>query len=239
MAFSLINNLPSTEAQRQISASHARLSNSMSRLSPDLRVSSIQDNSAGLDIAARMRAQISGVSQSPNSANKALAEVQTRHAELGEVSEVLSRMHELRTLSDSGNLNAEDREALEKEFQASNNQINAIADSNNALAYRPDYTAALGTRDGSLQSTDDIRKAMDTVSEMRSDLGVRQNTLSESIRNLQSSAASPTISRPRIEDAGDASESALVTRAQMLLEAGAAMLSQANARPQQVLALLR
>lgn len=190
-------------------------------------------------MAARMRAQISGVSQSPNSANKAIAEVQTRDAELGEVSALLNRMHELRAVSDSGNLEAQDREALEKEFQANNNQINAIADSNNPLAYRPDYTAALGTRDGTLQSTDDIRKAMDTVSAMRSDLGARQNTLNESISNLQSSAATPSISRDRLEDAGYASESAQSTRAQILLQQGAAMLSQANARPQQVLALLR
>ena len=110
---------------------------------------------------------------------------------------------------------------------------------NNPLAYRPDYTAALGTRDGTLQSTDDIRKAMDTVSAMRSDLGARQNALNESISNLQSSAAKPSISRDRLEDAGYASESAQSTRAQILLQQGAALLSQANARPQQVLALLR
>ena len=231
--------LQHVQAQRQLNPSQVSLSNSIERLSSGLRISRTQDNSAGLDIAARMRAQISGLNQSPNNANKAIAEVQTREAELGEVSEVLNRMHELRTLSDSGNLKAEDREALEKEFQASNNQINAIADSNNALAYRPDYTAALGTRDGSLQSTDDIRKAMDTVSAMRSDLGVPQNTLNGSIGNLQSGAASPAIRLDRIESAEYASESALETRARMMQQVGIAMLSQANATPQQVLALLR
>lgn len=238
MAISIINNVLSAEAQRQLSTSQMRVSSSLSRLSSGLRIST-QDSSAVLDMAARMRAQISGASQSPNSANNAIAEVQTRDAELGEVSGLLNRMHELRALSDSGNLEAQDREALEKEFQANNNQINAIADSNNPLAYRPDYTAALGTRDGTLQSTADIRKAMDTVSAMRSDLGARQNTLNESISNLQSSAAKPSISRDRLEDAGYASESAQSTRAQILLQQGAALLSQANARPQQVLALLR
>ena len=146
MAISIINNVLSAEAQRQLSTSQMRVSSSLSRLSSGLRIST-QDSSAVLDMAARMRAQISGASQSPNSANNAIAEVQTRDAELGEVSGLLNRMHELRALSDSGNLEAQDREALEKEFQANNNQINAIADSNNPLAYRPDYTAALGTRD--------------------------------------------------------------------------------------------
>lgn len=237
MDLAILKNVTSVGAQRQLSASQMNLSSSISRLSSGLRISSTQDNSAGLAIAARMRAQIDGSSQSLN--NKATTEVQARDAELGQVSDALTRMLDLRTKTENGNLKAEDREALEKEFQANNNQINAIADSNNVLAFRPDYTAALGTRDGSLQSTDDIRKAIETVAGMRPDLGARENTLNVSIGNLQSGAASPSIRLDRIEFAEDASESALETRARMMQQEGLAMLSQANATPQQVLALLR
>ncbi len=237
MDLAILKNVTSVGAQRQLSASQMNLSSSISRLSSGLRISSTQDNSAGLAIAARMRAQIDGSSQSLN--NKATTEVQARDAELGQVSDALTRMLDVRTRTENGNLKAEDREALEKEFQANNNEINAIADTNNVLAYRPDYTAALGTRDGALQSTDDIRKAMDTVSTMRSDLGVRQNTLNESISNLQSSAASPSIRLARVEGTESVPESALETRARMMQQEGLAMLSQANATPQQVFALLR
>lgn len=237
MDLAILKNITSVGAQRQLSASQMNLSSSISRLSSGLRISSTQDNSAGLAIAARMRAQIDGSSQSLNT--KAATEVQARDAELGQVSDALTRMLDVRTRTENGNLKAEDREALEKEFQANNNEINAIADANNVLAYRPDYTAALGTRDGALQSTDDIRKAIDTVSTMRSDLGVRQNTLNESISNLQSSAASPSIRLARVEGSEGVPESAFETRARMMQQEGLAMLSQANATPQQVFALLR
>lgn len=239
MALSITNSHASLTAQQRLSASQASLSNSISRLSSGIRISSAQNDAAGLGIADRMRTQAERLKQSLNNDQQAIAEVQTRDGELNEVSGLLNRMLELRSQSDSGNLNAQDSEALEKEFEASNDEINRIADAHNPLAYRPDYTAALGTRDGSLQSTDDIRKAMDTVTGMRADLGVRQDALNQSMANLQSSAASVSTSRARILDAGDASETSVSTRAQLLQQAGAAMLSQANALPQQVLALLR
>lgn len=239
MALAIINNVLGLDAQRQLSASQMNLSSSMSRLSSGLRISSTQDNSAALAITARLQAQVEGRSQSLSNVNQEATEVQTRESELGQVSDVLKRMLQVRTQSETGSLDTQESEALEKEFEELNNEINRVADLGNALAFRPDYTAALGTRDGSLQSTDDIRKAIGTVDGMRSDLGSRQATLNQSISNLESSAASPSIRRPRIEDAEFALESAHVTRGRMLQQEGLAMLSQANASPQQVLALLR
>lgn len=239
MGLAIANNSASLIAQRNLQTTQGMLGLSISRLSAGLRVNTAQNDAAGLGIAEQLRAQASGLGDSLKNANNEIQEVQTRDAELSDVSKLLNRMLELRTQSDSGNLNAQESEALEKEFEASSNEINRIADGNNLLAYRPDYTAALGTRDGSLQSADDIRKAMDTVTGIRSDLGARQSAVQESIGSLQSSGANPSTSRPRLDDIGDASETAQWTRAQMLQQAGVALLSQANAMPQQVLALLR
>lgn len=238
MALSSINS--SLISQQRLSASQASFGNSISRLSSGIRISSAQNDAAGPSLADRVQAQTDRLSQSQKNNNQAIAEVQTRDGELNEVSRLLNRMLELRSQSDSGNLHAQDREAVEKAFEESNDEINRIADAYNPLAYRPDYTAALGTRDGSLQSTDDIRKAMETVTGMRWDLGAQQNALSQSFSDLQQpSTVDPSAIRPRILDAGDASETSVSTRAQLLQQAGAAMLSQANALPQQVLALLR
>lgn len=238
MGFAISSNSASLLAQRNLNASQMGLNNSFQRLSSGLRINSTQDQAESQAIADRMRAQTEGLSPSRNNDSQALTELQTRDGELSNVAENLDRMLGLRTQADGGLLNAQDREAVEMEFAAHNNEINRLADANNQLAYRPDYTAAMGTRDGSLQSAEDIRKAMDTVNGMRSDLGVRQNALTQSIVG-SSQPLNLSTSRPRITDVGVASEAAELTRAQMLQQGGSALLSQANASPQQVLALLR
>ena len=133
MALSITNSHASLTAQQRLSASQASLSNSISRLSSGIRISSAQNDAAGLGIADRMRTQAEGLKQSLNNDQQAIAEVQTRDGELNEVSGLLNRMLELRSQSDSGNLNAQDSEALEKEFEASNDEINRIADALNRV----------------------------------------------------------------------------------------------------------
>ncbi|MBZ0131681.1 MAG: flagellin, partial [Rhodocyclaceae bacterium] len=59
------------------------------------------------------------------------------------------------------------------------------------------------------------------------------------ISSLQATAENLTASRSRIQDADFAQETANLTRAQILQQAGVAMLAQANALPQQVLTLIR
>lgn len=77
------------------------------------------------------------------------------------------------------------------------------------------------------------------ISSTRSTFGAIQNRFDAVIANLQSYSENLTASRSRIMDADFASETASLTRAQVLQQAGTAVLSQANAIPQSVLALLR
>jgi flagellin len=65
-----------------------------------------------------------------------------------------------------------------------------------------------------------------------------QNRFEAVVRNGQNVAENLTASRSRIQDADFAMETANLTRAQILQQAGIAMLSQANAQPQSVLSLL-
>jgi flagellin len=77
------------------------------------------------------------------------------------------------------------------------------------------------------------------VATQRARYGALQNRFETTVKSLMTSSENMSASRSRIQDADFASETANLTRAQILQQAGIAMLSQANALPQQVLSLLK
>jgi flagellin len=81
--------------------------------------------------------------------------------------------------------------------------------------------------------------ALTAVNTARANLGAVQNRFQSVVTNLQTAAENLSASRSRILDADFAAETANLTRAQILQQAGTAMLAQANAQPNNVLALLR
>jgi flagellin len=81
--------------------------------------------------------------------------------------------------------------------------------------------------------------ALDFFSTQRATMGAVQNRLETTVANGQATAENLAASRSRIQDADYASETAALTRSQILQQAGVAMLAQANALPNNVLALLR
>ena len=84
-----------------------------------------------------------------------------------------------------------------------------------------------------------IDAALSTVSSSRASLGAIQNRFSSTISNLQTTTENLSASRSRIQDADFAQETANLSRAQVLQQAGTAMIAQANQLPNQVLTLLR
>jgi flagellin len=84
-----------------------------------------------------------------------------------------------------------------------------------------------------------IDSSLQSVSSLRSDFGAIQNRFESTIANLQGTAENLAASRSRILDADFAAETANLTRAQILQQAGVAILAQANQLPQNVLSLLR
>jgi flagellin len=83
-----------------------------------------------------------------------------------------------------------------------------------------------------------IDTMLDRVTSVRADFGTIQNRFESVVRNLQNVSENLSASQSRIQDADFASETAALTRNQILQQAGVAMLSQANAAPQSVLSLL-
>ncbi len=81
--------------------------------------------------------------------------------------------------------------------------------------------------------------AMQQINSARANLGAVQSRFDNAIANIQINSENTSAARSRITDTDFASETANMTRAQILQQAGTAMLSQANQLPQQVLSLLR
>ena len=82
-------------------------------------------------------------------------------------------------------------------------------------------------------------KALEEINSARATLGAVQSRFESTIANIQIASENTTAARSRIMDTDFAAETAAMTRAQILQQAGNAMLVQANQLPQQVLTLLR
>jgi flagellin len=84
-----------------------------------------------------------------------------------------------------------------------------------------------------------IDTALDTINSERATYGAGQNRFEAVISTLQVSVENQTAARSRIMDADFAAETANLSRAQILQQAGTAMIAQANQMPAQVLQLLK
>ncbi|WP_028454382.1 flagellin N-terminal helical domain-containing protein [Chitinilyticum litopenaei] len=92
--------------------------------------------------------------------------------------------------------------------------------------------------EGATQALRVVDDALTTINDQRAKFGALQSRFSATIANLATTSENLSAARSRIQDADFAKETANLTRAQILQQAGTAMLSQANQLPQQVLSLL-
>jgi flagellin len=115
-------------------------------------------------------------------------------------------------------------------------------------------TSAIGTVGASLQQVANLDvttvananlairiadSALTVITNQRAAFGALQNRFQATVSNLQASVENVSAARSRIQDTDYAAETANLTRAQILQQAGTAMLAQANALPNQVLTLLK
>ena len=114
------------------------------------------------------------------------------------------------------------------------NSSTAIASTGTSVSAMDISTVA-----GSNAALTSIDAALQTVNSTRAALGAVQNRFSTTIQNLQTGSENLSASRSRIQDADFAAETANLSRAQVLQQAGTAMVAQANQLPQQVLQLLK
>ena len=110
--------------------------------------------------------------------------------------------------------------------------ITAVTGSSAVIDHTAD-ASAIGT------VIDNIDKAIDDVNNVRATFGASESRFDSIISNLQTSVENQSAAESRITDADFAAETANMSRAQVLQQAGTAMVAQANQLPQQVLTLLR
>ncbi len=97
----------------------------------------------------------------------------------------------------------------------------------------------ISTAEGAQRAISILDEGIKQVSEERGNLGAVANRLDYTTRNLSNISENAASAKSQIMDADFAAESANLSRAQVLQQAGNAMLAQANSRPQQVLSLLQ
>ena len=116
--------------------------------------------------------------------------------------------------------------------------ITAVAGTDNTGAARAliDSTASASAIQGVINTID---TAISTINDKRAVMGASQSRFDSVITNLQSSVENQTAARSRIMDTDFAAETANLSRAQILQQAGNAMVAQANQLPNQVMTLLR
>jgi flagellin len=114
---------------------------------------------------------------------------------------------------------------------------NVVVDTNSTLKKVSDLD--ISTVVGANDALKTIDSALAFISGERAKLGALQSRFESTINNLNITAENLTASRSRIQDADFAAETAALSRAQILQQAGTAMIAQANSIPQGVLSLLQ
>jgi flagellin len=127
MAITINTNVPSLNAQRNLSTTQLSLSKSMERLSSGLRINRAGDDAAGLAISQNMQANIRSMNQAVRNANDGISMVQTAEGALNETSNILLRMRELGTQAANGTLTQPQRDNIQVEFKNLQDEIDRIS----------------------------------------------------------------------------------------------------------------
>jgi flagellin len=241
------------------------MSKSLEKLSSGFRINRAADDAAGLAISEGLRSQVGGLKVGVRNAQDGISVAQTAEGALTEVHSMLQRMNDLAVQYNSGTQGTESQAALEAEFDQLNTEITRIKDNTKfngvalfggaALTFQvgyanadtidvsatalADFTAGTAMAAIDITDSDTLTAAVTEVSTQRAELGAIQNRFEHTINNVSVAIENLSASESRIRDTDMAAEMVNFTRAQILSQAGTAMLAQANQAPQSVLQLLR
>ena len=125
-------NTMSNNAYRQLGMNNTQLSKSLEKLSSGFRINRAGDDSSGLAISEKMKAQIAGLDQASANSQDGISLVQTAEGALTEVHSMLNRMVTLADKSANGTIqNTVDRQAIQKEVDSLNDEISRVSESTN------------------------------------------------------------------------------------------------------------
>ena len=255
------NNISAINTRNQLFITNTAAGKSMEKLSSGKRINRAADDAAGLSISEKMRAQIRGLLQAARNAQDGISLIQTAEGALDEVSNMLVRLKELAVQKENGTYNDKDVENLELEMKSLGEEITNIIkntkfndkkvlseDEEIAIIISDDGETALTIGKPELEDLDDlssgstvsdIETAIESINKARATYGALQNRLESTVRNLKTTAENLQAAESRIRDTDMAEEMSSFTKYSILIQAGTAMLAQANMAPQSVLSLLR
>ena len=253
------NNISAINTRNQLFITNTAAHKSMEKLSSGKRINRAADDAAGLSISEKMRAQIRGLNQAARNAQDGISLIQTAEGALDEVSNMLVRLKELAVQKANGTYNTDDVSNLKLEMESLGDEIDNIFDNtkfngfkvlttsakivisdDGSTALTIEKTTTTGIKGlGSNSTVGEIETAIKNVNKARATYGAKQNRLESTVRNLKTTAENLQAAESRIRDTDMAEEMSNFTKYSILIQAGTAMLAQANMTPQSVLALLR
>lgn len=127
MAMSIVTNVQSLNAQKNLSKTGKALQSTLSQLSSGLRINRAGDDAAGLAISENLKAQTRSLGQAERNANDGISLLQTAEGGMAEVGDMLGRMRELAMQSSTGTISDDERVFIQQEFTALVEEVDRIA----------------------------------------------------------------------------------------------------------------
>lgn len=269
MGFRINTNVGAMTAHRNATLNNVQLDNSLTKLSSGLRINKAADDSAGLAIADKLKAQANGLGQATNNANDAIGLIQTADGALQEYTNIVQRIRTLAVQAANDTQDSASRSYIQTEVNrliSSASFINTQTKFNGKTlftgssftfhvgAYSGETTKTtidsmtasnvIGTAGVSTQSAAEatisaMDSALGTIDTLRASLGAAQNQLESVIRNVTTAQVNVTAAESQIRDVDFAAESANFNKRNILAQSGSYAMSQSNAVQQNVLRLLQ
>jgi flagellin len=261
MSVVINTNTAATIASNNLSASNAMLQRSLNRLSSGSKIVNASDDAGGVAVAARLSAAAKRTGVVSQNISSALSFLQTQDSGLKTVSKMLERMSELQALYTNETATTQQGN-YQTEFDALASEIGALEDdtmngvavfhsagisvfTNDALSDDLTFGEAdlagenIGDFDISTTTTDEITDAIDAIAAMRAENGAKQSVLGFYSELNAATKSNYESAVSRIMDVDVAEESTQLARWNTLVQAGTAMIAQANGTTQNALTLLR
>jgi len=256
MGLRIQHNIAAMNAHRNLTISDNMMSKSLERLSSGYRINKAADDAAGLAISTGMRVEIASLNQASRNVAEANAQIQISEGAYDQIANILTRLSELATQAASANA-SDNVDLIQTEADQLINEVDRIATSvtgggtyqvgaeNSATTSQINFTVAavsagaLGISSLSMNADalDTINTAVGSLSTNRAELGAVQNRLNYAAANLATTIENTQAAESVIRDVDMAAEMTSFTKSQILMQAGTAMLAQANMSSQAVLSL--
>lgn len=200
---SLHTNAASLISQNSVSGTQKQLSTSMTRLGTGYRVNSAMDDAAGLQIATRLNGQTRGMAVAQRNTQNGISMMQTAEGAFSEVTDILQRMKDLATETFTASTTANDKTALQAEYDALGIELANIM-TNTSFG-----GANLTGASGKLSSAMTFQIGSTAAETMTIDVSATLTALGTALGSV--SAAYTTPSAPGVELTDPASTNAIIT----------------------------